>query len=295
VPTQALQRPDADRVTTLALLIRKPGLSASLFSRYWRDVHGVLAARIPGFESYTQYHLGRPFDGVRPQGGRRPAKVRFDGIAEVTFANAGMRAGLASSDVTKMIQEDEQNVFGTSLLFNLDENASHTLHKRPDAQPCKTVFLLFGSLPGSTSQGVAAALDALLAPTLGAMPALQRMRCHLLRTEDSLGWRTAGVQNTQTDDTAFDAIVQIDFSGTADEESLRSSLAAAPPALFEIFPRIDAYPVRGRYVLVEHGRPTELGLRGLDTMRTIEAAGAVNQRSAAVLRCVYGESGLGVG
>ena len=46
---------DAKSVSTIALLQRKDGLSDSLFSRYWRDVHGVLAARIPGFWSYTHF------------------------------------------------------------------------------------------------------------------------------------------------------------------------------------------------------------------------------------------------
>jgi hypothetical protein len=65
-------------VTTIALLERKPSLSRPLFTRYWRDVHGVMAARIPGFESYTQYHVTpmtnigseaiEPFEGIGKTG-----------------------------------------------------------------------------------------------------------------------------------------------------------------------------------------------------------------------------------
>lgn len=108
-PAAAAATPSDDRsVTTLALLIRKTGISTALFSRYWRDVHGVLAARIPGFESYIQYHLDAPLDDLLPEEVNRASKVRatarFDGLAEVTFKNADKRLGLATSDVTAMIR-----------------------------------------------------------------------------------------------------------------------------------------------------------------------------------------------
>ena len=60
---------------TVALIERKPGITRSLFTRYWRDVHGVMAARIPGFEtcnSFVMVEGGRPthlalrgFDAMR--------------------------------------------------------------------------------------------------------------------------------------------------------------------------------------------------------------------------------------
>ena len=40
--------------------------------------------------------------------------------------------------------------------------------------------------------------------------------------------------------------------------------------------------------MVEQGRPTLIGLRGLDAVRTIEEANAVNQCDPAVLRAIYG-------
>lgn len=80
---QQLGRSDTmGKLTTIALLERKQGISRDLFSRYWRDVHGVMAARIPGFDSYVQHHV----DPITDIGSR--VVEPFEGIAVVTFANA---------------------------------------------------------------------------------------------------------------------------------------------------------------------------------------------------------------
>jgi hypothetical protein len=287
---------DCQTVTTLALLIRKNGMSRALFSRYWRDVHGVLAARIPGFESYVQYHLDQPFDDLLPQeadgNSRVPATAHLDGLAEVTFQNAAKRIGLATSDVTAMIQQDEQNVFRTSLLFNLSEGASQTVLKEPVAAQ-SSMFMLLGSRPGCTRDSVSTALNTLLLPSLRAMEALCGLRIHMLLSGEQESWRTEGVDNRQTSETAFDAIVQLDFASEPGREIVRQALAAVPPALYQILPRLQVYPVRACHVMVDGGKPTELGLRGLDAQRTIAEAGASNQRSEEVLRCVFGDSAFG--
>lgn len=292
------ETPDVDQsVTTLALLIRKTGISSGLFSRYWRDVHGMLAARIPGFESYIQYHLDAPLDDVLPGQAtcqrRVGAIAHFDGLAEVTFKNADKRIGLATSSVTTLIQEDEKNVFRTSLLFNLNEGASQTVFTDPVARPPHGVFILLRGLPGCTRDSIVAALDALLLPALRAINSLHLLRTHILLSGEQQSWKTDGVDNQQTADTAFDAIVHLGFADAPMPDSLRKALAAAPDTLYQVMSRIEIYPVRACHVMVDGGRPTELGLRGLDAQLTIAAAGAANQRSDAVLRCVYGESAFG--
>lgn len=39
------------------LLSRRASLTQSDFRRYWQDVHGPLAARLPGLDAYRQLHL----------------------------------------------------------------------------------------------------------------------------------------------------------------------------------------------------------------------------------------------
>jgi uncharacterized protein (TIGR02118 family) len=43
-------------VKAISLIRRKSGLSREDFHRYWWDVHGTIAARIPGLRRYVQCH-----------------------------------------------------------------------------------------------------------------------------------------------------------------------------------------------------------------------------------------------
>ena len=74
---------------TLALLLyRKPGASTEEYQTYWHDVHGPIAAKMPGLKGYVQLH-GQP---------DAEGNVPVDGIAELTFDNARllMQAAFAS-------------------------------------------------------------------------------------------------------------------------------------------------------------------------------------------------------
>ncbi len=57
--------------------------------RYWREVHGPIAAKIPGLRKYVQSHAT-----VAPQG-----DLQFDGIAELWFDSAqAFQAAAASAE-----------------------------------------------------------------------------------------------------------------------------------------------------------------------------------------------------
>jgi hypothetical protein len=234
-------------VTTVALIERRPDISRSLFGRYWRDVHGVMAARIPGFDSYTQYH-------VSPIGDAAP----FEGIAIVTFASEDDRGGLATSEVTRHIHRDEQNVFRRALLYNLDAEASVLLIGE-QATGEQLLFVL-------TER---AATDALIADLRASAPAY--LAVHDLRSSDPAAWNDTDVGAVPR----FAALVHAGWEG---------GLAPAPAA----GAGIAAYRLDERHVMIERGRPTAVGLRGLDAVRTIEEAGATNQLDPAVVSAVYG-------
>ena len=69
---------------------RRPDMDRDEFRRYWRDVHGPLAARMPGLRKYVQNHAvpDSPY-------GDPPC----DGIAELWFESPeAMQAGFASPE-----------------------------------------------------------------------------------------------------------------------------------------------------------------------------------------------------
>jgi|SRR5690554_3297316 len=257
-------------VTTVALLRRKDGMDADLFSKYWRDVHGMLAARIPGFRSYVQYHLapGQP-------------DASLHGIAVVDFDSEEQRGGLASSEVAGLIREDEINLFQSSLLYNLPAGAD-TLWQRPGAaqSPLEHGFVL---LRGSPQLGAEASAE-LLEQALRRQPGIQRLRRFALDQGDAGHWKTPGVDNQLSDDNRFDLMLQISAAGRLPVDVIERAVQALP----SVSVRVRLYPVQAAYAMVTDGRPTHLGLRGLDVLQTIEAAGADNQLEAGLLRCLYG-------
>jgi len=60
----------------VALLVKKPGMSADEFRSYWKERHSPVAAKMPGLKKYIQNHS--PVD----MAGGTPA---VDGVAELWF------------------------------------------------------------------------------------------------------------------------------------------------------------------------------------------------------------------
>lgn len=87
-------------VKSVEFVTRKPGLEVDEFQRYWREVHGPLAAQIPMIRRYVQSHT-RPSAYER---GRTPA---YDGVAITWFDDTqAMRASAATAQYAR-VRADE--------------------------------------------------------------------------------------------------------------------------------------------------------------------------------------------
>ncbi len=249
--------------TTIALLERKPDISRDLFSRYWRDVHGVMAARIPGFDSYVQHH-------VTPIASIGSTVVEpFEGIAVVTFAHPDDRVGLSHSDVTKHIHRDEQNVFRRALLYNLEGNATtFDGNSRPFSLDSYFLVLPVGLDAKLVAQGLTGA---------GA----DGVALHDLSGADPAGWNNTDVEEGGAS-RLFGAVIQGWWTDPTKGYAALADVVKANSG------QIACYRTDARYAMVEQGRPTLIGLRGLDAVRTIDEARAANQREPEVLRAIYG-------
>jgi uncharacterized protein (TIGR02118 family) len=82
-------------------ITRKSGLTEAEFSRYWKDVHGPIGARIPRLRRLVQNHrvtvLG---DKYQPD---------YDGMAELWFDDAKALLAARQSPQWKASVEDEAN------------------------------------------------------------------------------------------------------------------------------------------------------------------------------------------
>lgn len=252
-------------VTTVALLRKKDDMDMALFSKYWRDVHGMLATRIPGFRSYVQYHLDTAHT------------ASLHGIAVVDFDSEDLRGGLADSEVAALIREDEINLFQSSLLYNLPSAADELWQQSAAPQTqLKHGFLLL--------RGCAAASTELLCQTLQQHSDIQSLRHFALDRGDAGHWKTPGVDNQLSPDNQFDLMLQITAANSFPTGAVEQAVQSLPVAPTQV----QLYPVQSAYAMVADGRPTHLGLRGLDVLQTIEAAGADNQLDSKLLQCLYG-------
>ena len=94
-------------VKAIYLIRRKPGMSFADFDRYWREVHGAIAARIPGMRRYIQCHAlddGAEYDGA--------AEAWFDDMDAVRRAVASPEYAAAREDEGRFIDLDR-----TTLIF----------------------------------------------------------------------------------------------------------------------------------------------------------------------------------
>ena len=87
-------------------ITRKPGLSDQTFFSYWKDVHGIIGARIPGLRKLVQSRrLAVPGDKYQPD---------FDGMAELWFDDLEALLKARQSPEWQASSDDEANFIDRS-------------------------------------------------------------------------------------------------------------------------------------------------------------------------------------
>jgi len=292
-------RDDAAPLMTAGLLERKPSAPPEMFTRYWRDVHGPLAARIHGFYQYWQHHLGAPQADFWPVSGVEqsvPEAYRIQGFAETTFRAAADREKLGQDPAAQALFYDEQNVFRATYLFPSAPGDSHTYLDRFEngapqgPQRVPTYIVLVQRADGASQDALASYLRDRLGPALAGSPDLMKVRLHLLQPFDPKAWDTPGVAHDLPPRAQYQAILEVAFrDATAERQFLGSpAFRQAASELPHVIRALHTYPVTATYTAVYDGRPTLVGLKGMSVAETILATGARNQVSADVLRLLNG-------
>jgi uncharacterized protein (TIGR02118 family) len=120
-------------IHVLYFITRKPSLSDAEFHRYWREVHGPIAKKIPQLRRYIQSH-GIPFAG---------ANSTYDGAAEVWLDNeAAMNTLRQSPEYLKGALADEFNFIDMPRVEWLVTNDQVILDGPQIPQLVKTIFQL---------------------------------------------------------------------------------------------------------------------------------------------------------
>lgn len=280
-------------IATVALIQKKPALSRDDFRSYWRDVHGILAVRIPGFWTYTQYHLGDEILAANHHGtGEAVATELIHGFAEVTYCTEADIAGLASSTVTGLIKEDEQNAFAATYLYGTERGDSTTrVARRAAPSPVSldngaTVIILAAKAAGEQPAVFRSAVDKALASLSQRCTGVHWIRSHYFAPYQPDAWEAPQVNHNPT--VVYDAALELTFANGTAAQACLSDAVLEPLRSGEPERTVTVYPVSARYQMVRDGQPTQLGLRGLPAWQLIQDLNARNQMSPAILNVLYG-------
>jgi hypothetical protein len=108
----------------------RPDVPAEVNDAYWRDIHGTLAARIPGFFQHWQLHLATPVSDLRFTGSvdATVAGEPVNGIPQMLFRTAtDLQAFGSHPFVTERIFNDERNLARRNLTMPSAPGAARTL------------------------------------------------------------------------------------------------------------------------------------------------------------------------
>jgi uncharacterized protein (TIGR02118 family) len=134
-------------IVRMGLLRKNPGLSATQFRAHWQEVHGPLAAKLPGLRRYHQNHVvDRQQRGIAYARGSHD----FDGISELWFDDLPSMQRAFSGELVPELAADEEAFIGDLKLVTaiqqrvvpVREGARlikrmSTLKRRPDVSPEK--------------------------------------------------------------------------------------------------------------------------------------------------------------
>lgn len=97
-------------ISRFGLLTRKPGMSPQAFDRHWRDIHGPLAARMPGLRRYEQNLVvnNEQFGITHARGGWDLAgfsELQFDDLPAMQAAIAADDSRAAGDDLSAFLAD----------------------------------------------------------------------------------------------------------------------------------------------------------------------------------------------
>src|SRR5689334_22264898 len=101
-------------IVRMGILSRKEGLAVDAFRRHWRDVHGPLAAKLPGLLRYQQNHVVAVPDSPLGPVERLGA---VDGISELWFGDVqAMRRAMESPECRPLAKDEAALIDGLRLI-----------------------------------------------------------------------------------------------------------------------------------------------------------------------------------
>ena len=105
-------------VVRMGLIEKKPDWTNERFRQYWKDIHGPIAAKLPGLLKYHQHHVVDTAQrGITYK--RGPEYV--DGFSELHFDSIKSMREAFASDVAPSLAEDEARFLGKLRIIAVEQ------------------------------------------------------------------------------------------------------------------------------------------------------------------------------
>lgn len=134
-------------IIRMGVIRKKDGLDVEAFRKHWREVHGPIAAAIPGLRRYQQNHV---VDSGQRGIDYKRGNDEIDGFSQLWFDDLDSMQAALSSEVCRSLAKDEANFIGNLKLLMLEPNPiivppsdrplikrMSTLKRRADVSPEK--------------------------------------------------------------------------------------------------------------------------------------------------------------
>jgi len=106
-------------IVRMGLLTRRPEIGSEEFRRHWREVHGPLAARLPGLRRYHQNHV---VDNRQLAIDHARGSWSIDGISELWFDSVEDMNKAVSSQEYQAVAQDHHTFVGKTGLISAVQN-----------------------------------------------------------------------------------------------------------------------------------------------------------------------------
>lgn len=271
---------------------------------YWRDVHGIMFARVAGLWQYRQLRLA----ALRADLGPAVEGVSFD--VAVAAQPHGMPHGLflSAADLAKFgdnplaretIPNDAHHFIGRIGAQLSAPRRGRTLVDRmndpalqgPPPVPC-FVLCFVPRVKREPAEAFHDYLVEQVARPWSGHPDVMRLRVEPLPAYEQSVMASPGVAHEWPSGDTYLGWIELGVRSEAVVGELLAS--AAGRGLARYAAAVHTYPIREVYTLISAGRPTDVGLRGYPAVQAIIAAGADGQRSEAMLRLLFGEAARGL-
>jgi len=132
-------------ITRMGLLRKRPDMTVDAFRAHWRDIHGPIAASLPGLRRYHQNHV---VDRQQRAISYTRGSFDFDGFSELWFDDLPSMAAAFGDERVHRLRDDEARFIGDLKVITALQHVvvptpagrpllkrMSTLKRRPDVDP----------------------------------------------------------------------------------------------------------------------------------------------------------------